>query len=343
MTTHQPQIRKSPPCPARPSLFASRLAILFAVLFSGLAGALPLAAQAPNTLTAEEAAAGWKLLFDGASNAGWVRPNGSPGAFIVEEASLRNAGGDICTRDDYQDFEFAFEYKYAAEANSGVFLRTRRGVDPPYLSGVEISIQDNGGAGNNNNIGDAAVYGMKAAGMDMWTGPGIWNTMRIRLAGTRIENWHNGEKVIDLDMASEEWDTLFAQSKFTGPSWSLWNKETKGRICLQDHGPAYRVWFRTIRVLPLDPGSAVLPAARAPEFLWEMQGTGPQRALHVEAPGNRARDLEVSIVDMHGRETRAFRGRGIRASVPLGNLPSGIYWLRVRAPGFAAHRRFALL
>jgi hypothetical protein len=345
MITNSPPVRKAAAPHGRSGMLALKGplgAVSHAWVACSLACALPLAAQTPNALTAEEEAAGWKLLFDGESNAGWVRPNGSPGAFIVEEASLRNAGGDICTQDDYQDFEFAFEYKYAANANSGVFLRTRRGVDPPYYSGVEISIQDNGSAGNNNNIGDAAVYGMKAAGVDMWTGPDKWNTMRIRLAGTRLENWHNGEKVIDLDMASEEWDTLYAQSKFTGPSWSLWNKETKGQICLQDHGSSYRVWFRTIRVLSIAPGSATPAMTPAPGFRWELQGSGPHRILAVEAPDNRGRDLEISIVDMHGKEARAFRAHGSRASIPLGNLPPGIYWLRAKSPGFAADRRFAL-
>lgn len=300
---------------------------------------LPAAAQTPNALSAEEAAAGWQLLFNGTSNEGWVRPNGSPGQFAIEENALRNAGGDICTQADYEDFEFSFDYKYGPNANSGVFIRTRRGVNPPYNSGVEIAIQDNGRADTLHTTGDGAVYAIKAPSVDKWTGPEKWNSMRIRVAGSRLENHHNGDKVIDMDMASEEWKALVAASKFA--SWPLWGKDGRGQICLQDHGSAYKVLFRNIKVRVLPAGAAVAPGPKAPGLHWEIHGSGSDRLLAVEMPGGR--DLEVSLFDVNGRESRSGRGRSSRAILPLGNLRPGIYWLRVESPAGRHERRIALL
>lgn len=223
----------------------------------------PVQALALNTLSPAESASGWKLLSDGKSNTGWVRPDGSPGKFTPEDStqSLLTAGGDICTNEEYADFEFSVDYKYDTQGNSGLFMRTKRGIDPPYLSGMEVAIQDNGRAGNNHKNGDASVYDVKAASKDMWTGPFKWNRLVVWMSGSKLEHWHNGEKVIDLDMASDEWKGLVAQSKFTSPEFAgnNWGKETKGQTCLQDHGAGHKIWFRNLKIRPFIPGGA-LPA-----------------------------------------------------------------------------------
>ena len=89
------------------SVTSSQLAMMVAAVI-----ALPASGQALNTLTQEETAAGWKLLFNGTSNAGWLKTDGSPGQFTLEESALGASGGDICTQEEYQDFEFVTDYKY---------------------------------------------------------------------------------------------------------------------------------------------------------------------------------------------------------------------------------------
>lgn len=300
---------------------------------------LPALGQTLNTLTQEETAAGWKLLFNGTSNAGWVKTNGAAGQFTLEENALGASGGDICTQDEYENFEFVTDYKYGAAGNSGIFIRTRKNVEPAYKSGIEISIQDNGQAGNLINTGDAAVYGIKAASVDKWTGPGIWNTQRVRVTGTRIENFHNGAKVIDLDMASAEWASLFAKSKFADGTWPIWGKDSKGLICLQDHG--YKILFRNIKVLALPAGASARPRSPADGFRWEIRGNAYDRKLAVELPG--IRDYDIVLLDLGGKEVRSLKGRGARNEISLRALPKGLYWLRVVTPDFTAERRIALL
>lgn len=322
------------------SFIGNRLGVL--ALAVTVLSALPAGSQTLNALTPDEEKAGWKLLFNGTTNSGWVHPNGTPGTFALEDNALRNAGGDICTQADYQDFEFVTDYKYSAGGNSGIFFRCRRGIDPPYYSGIEMAIQDNGRAGNLYKNGDAAVYDVKAPSVDKWTGPEKWNTVRLRVVGSRLENFHNGEKVIDLDMASAEWRDLVSKSKFTPETtWPIWGKETKGQICLQDHGSSYKVMFRNIKVLDLGAGNAVKPKAPGHGFQWKIQGQGPNRRLAVEVPEGRG--LDVSILDARGKEWEARTTRGSRADIPLASLPRGLYWLRVIATGFTVERRFAVL
>lgn len=298
-------------------------------------------AQTLNTLTPAETAAGWKLLFDGKSNAGWIKPDGSAGQFTPVDNSILAAGGDICTKDSYDNFELTVDYKYDADGNSGIFLRTKKGIDPPWLSGMEVAIQDNGRAGNLFKNGDAAVYDIKAASKDMWTGPGKWNTILVKLNGTKLEHWHNGEKVIDMDMSNQEWKTALAASKFSKSPFpeNNWGKETKGQVCLQDHGAGHNIWFRNIKILPIAPGAKVPRGNPATGFHWEILGNGSNRILSLDIPGSR--EAGVSILDMSGKETLSMKTRGNRAMLPLGSLTSGIYWLRVTSPDFSFDRRFA--
>src|ERR1035438_866297 len=75
---------------------------------------------APNTLSAQEKADGWKLLWDGKTTTGWHMPKSE--AFPTKSWSLENgeltvvssgnaesqAGGDIITQDRYSNFELGW-------------------------------------------------------------------------------------------------------------------------------------------------------------------------------------------------------------------------------------------
>src|SRR5689334_20072132 len=86
---------------------------------------------ADNELTAKEKAAGWKLLFDGKSYAGWVDPTkkSPPGdSFTIEDGCLKSTRGariveDLFTTETFRDFEFEFDWKISPGGNSGVKYR----------------------------------------------------------------------------------------------------------------------------------------------------------------------------------------------------------------------------
>src|SRR5438874_7832554 len=82
--------------------------------------------QLPNTLTEQEKAAGWKLLFDGTTTKGWraYRGKSMPDKWQVQDGALvltkeaGKQGGDIVTDDQYDSFDLTFEWKISSGGNS---------------------------------------------------------------------------------------------------------------------------------------------------------------------------------------------------------------------------------
>lgn len=111
------------------STFAAALLLPVAIstvpLFGQATGA------APNALTKEEKAQGWKLLFDGKSMKGWqdVRKQTPPGdSWTIEEACLKSVAHpklreDLFTQKTFGNFELSFEWKISPNGNSGLKYR----------------------------------------------------------------------------------------------------------------------------------------------------------------------------------------------------------------------------
>lgn len=216
---------------------------------------LPFAASAPNTLTAAEKAAGWKLLFDGQSLAGWrgyKTETVGPGWKVIDGALTLTAGktGDVITQAEYGDFELTFEWKISSGGNSGVIYRAGLGDTAASRSGPEYQILDN------EKAKDSAIPNHLAGSLyDL--GPetprhlpkpvGEWNSGRIVIRGWKIEHWLNGTKVIAADLASPEGKALVAGSKFK--AWAKFATYPRGHIALQDHGDV--VAYRSLKLREL--------------------------------------------------------------------------------------------
>jgi len=192
---------------------------------------------------------GWELLSDDLGK--WVKADGKAveeGWEVVEgDVIYRSAkGGDIFTAESYGDFELSFEWKVAPGANSGVKYRmVRHGGS---LLGPEYQVLDDEKHpdGKNGPIRQSAsLYDIKGPVEGRVLRPvGEWNEGKIVAKGTRFEHWLNGELVMEIDTASDEWVELHGKSKFKGTEG--FGKNSEGQIMLQDHGDA--VWFRAVRV-----------------------------------------------------------------------------------------------
>lgn len=87
--------------------------------------------SAPNRLTAEEKRAGWILLFDGKTMAGWDDPRGKtpPGdAWSIDDGCLKAKAHpaiteDLFTNAAFRDFELAFQWRISPGGNSGLKYR----------------------------------------------------------------------------------------------------------------------------------------------------------------------------------------------------------------------------
>lgn len=214
-------------------------------------------AQAPNTLTADERAAGWTLLFDGKTTAGWrgfQKPAFPAGGWAVEDGALTclgAKGGDILTTATFTDFEFAWEWKLSPKANTGVkyFVDERRGNATGAI-GHEYQIIDDDGydieplSVKQKTGGWYDVMPPKAAAAKP---VGQWNQSRILVAGTRVEHWLNGTLVAQYDTNSAESMAGIAASKFKDVQGYADKIPTP--ILLQDHNSV--AWFRNLKIRAL--------------------------------------------------------------------------------------------
>jgi hypothetical protein len=211
--------------------------------------------HAPNTLTQREVADGWILLFDGKTTNGWrgFQRKDVPPGWQVEDGALvcKGQGGDIVTVDEFGSFELGFEWKVTEGANSGVFFHVAEGDHGAvYETGPEYQVLDNARHqdGENPLTSAASNYALDAPGADRTRPVGEWNQGRISVHAGHVEHWLNGEKVVEYDLWTDDWETAVAASKFNAmPGYGL---EKRGHIALQDHGDL--VAFRSIKVLPLD-------------------------------------------------------------------------------------------
>lgn len=220
-----------------------------------VAAASLFAADSANTLTDAEKAAGWKLLFDGASTAEWVGLGGKPfpkSGWVVEDGTLRHTkgGGDIVTAEAYENFELTWEWKIARGGNSGLKYNL---IDPKKNVGFEYQLLDDekhpdarARAGRRQT---AALYDLlKAVADKKLNPPGEWNTSRIVVAGNKVEHWLNGVKTVAFEIGSEPLKEAIAGSKYA--KIAKFGEKTKSPILLQDHGDEIALRAIKVRVLP---------------------------------------------------------------------------------------------
>ena len=111
---------------------------------------LPLLAEEINTLTPQEKADGWQLLFNGKdlSNFRQFGSDANPGpGWKIEAGILRKIGripgGQIITKDKYGDFTLSWEWKISPKGNNGIkYLVVEDRANAP---GPEYQILDDTG------------------------------------------------------------------------------------------------------------------------------------------------------------------------------------------------------
>jgi len=224
------------------------------------------ATAAPNTLSPEEQAAGWRLLFDGATLSGW-RGYGRedvPGSWVVVDGAMTHQaeggnmdGGDILTTEEFADFELVFDFKVGPSGNSGVFYRAREAdgkglwqvapeyqvLDDPAYPASEDWAPETHRTGEN--------YDLQAADQRVVHPMGEWNSGRILVQGNHVEHWLNGGMTAAYELYSPEWEALVSKSKFAEEEF--YARAPAGSIGLQDHGTP--VWYRNMKIRPMAAGS----------------------------------------------------------------------------------------
>ena len=218
---------------------------------------------AVNTLTQDEKAAGWKLLFDGKTWNGWrgFRREKIPDeGWTIEDGAIKHIagngeqskqGGDIITVGKYDNFELQLEWRISPGGNSGIkYLVDEDMVKSGYSGlGFEMQVLDDqrhpdakmGKAGNRTA---SALYDLIAPQNKLLRAVGEWNQVRLIINGSHVEHWLNGAKVLEYELGSPQLKALIGESKYK--SIPGFGEVRKGYILLQDHGN--EVWFRNIKI-----------------------------------------------------------------------------------------------
>jgi hypothetical protein len=245
------------------------VAVLLPPLVTGAEPVPPATAVTPNTLTDQERAQGFRLLWDGKTGSGWRGAKSTEfpkegwaiedGILTVLETGGREsrAAGDIITTAKFAAFELKLEFRISPGANSGI----KYYVDPELNKaegsaiGLEYQILDDerhpdAKMGRDGNRTIASLYDLIPAAATKKPRPiGEWNEARIVSRGRRVEHWLNGEKVVEYERGSAEYRKLVAESKYK--VWPAFGELPEGHILLQDHGN--RVSFRSIKLRELKP------------------------------------------------------------------------------------------
>lgn len=204
-----------------------------------------------NTLTEQEKAAGWKLLFDGKTMNGWTnyrKDTISDGWQVIDGAMVmsRKGSGDITTVDEYGAFELSLEYKISPAGNSGLMYHVKTTASTPWQTGPEVQIQDNVDGHDPQKSG--WLYQLYASEVDATKPAGQWNQLRIVITPTKCEHYMNGVKYCEYVKGSDDWKAKVAASKFK--AFKGFGEPTSGLIALQDHND--EVAFRNIKLRVLE-------------------------------------------------------------------------------------------
>ena len=218
----------------------------------------------PNTLSAAETEAGWQLLFDGASSAGWRGYNMEEfpaEAWEVRDGNLvtlaQDGGGggvDLVTEERFDNFELSLEFRLTSVGNSGILYRVmEQEGEPIWANAPEYQVLDDSAhiAMDNfdprtHSTGDN--YDLHAAPEHPANPIGEWNRARIIVNGNHVEHWLNGVMTVEYEIESPEWEVLVAESKFA--DYPNYGRTTHGHVGLQGYGRL--VWYRNIKLRVID-------------------------------------------------------------------------------------------
>jgi hypothetical protein len=193
----------------------------WAILAATLVLAGRVTAGEMNTLSKEEIADGWILLFDGSTMFGWEAHGGA--RWKVADGSLVSDEGTgwILTNTEFTDFTLKAEFRVGDRGNSGIAFRAAKGPKP-YETGFEMQIGDHMPKEPTGSIEHvaAARHGARK--------PSSWQSAVITAEGDRLTVVLDGEKLVDTHS----------------------RKYARGVIGFQRGEPQRKVEFRNVHLKP---------------------------------------------------------------------------------------------
>jgi len=176
-----------------------------------------------------------KSIFNGKNLDGW-KIHGTEKWYVQDGLLICESGPDkgygyLSTEKFYNDFELVVEFQQEANGNSGVFFRST--FEGTKVSGWQVEVappnHDTGGIYESYGRGWLVqIPDEKENILKM----GEWNTMKIKVVGSHVTTWLNGQQMVDIT------DDKIGQGK--------------GAIALQIHdGGGIKVKWRNLMVKEL--------------------------------------------------------------------------------------------
>ena len=235
-----------------------------------------------NFLTEKQKDDGWKFIFDGNTSNGWVsaksdsfpskgwKINNGILSVLSSNGKESENGGDIVTKDKYENFEFELDFKITKGANSGIkyFVDLDLNKGAGSAIGLEYQILDNKfhldaskkfrvmelegekwelkKEDIKRNRGVASLYDLIEAEKfnHKSVSAGQWHRAKIISNNGYVEHWLDNEKVLEYNRFSQVFKALIQYSKYS--KWENFGQLESGHILLQDHGD--EVSFKNIKI-----------------------------------------------------------------------------------------------
>src|SRR5256714_882950 len=233
----------------------SQLALLIAACTPMGSNPPASSSTASGTLTADQAAAGWRPLFDGTNTDAWrgYKTQTLPAGWRIADGVLTKTGsvGDLVSRDQFGNFELAFDWKLSPGGNAGLFYRGTEEYDHIYWSAPEYQLLDDAGHpdGKSRLTSAGSDYALYPSPANIVKPADEWNSTLLVVNGNRVQHWLNGQKLLEYELGSADWQQKVAASKFA--AYPNYGKASRGYLGIQgDHDGTLSLRNIRIRVLP---------------------------------------------------------------------------------------------
>ncbi len=200
-----------------------------------------------QSLSEEEKAQGFVLLFNGQNLSGWT---GDTQGYAAENGKIviypELGGGNLYTEKEYSNFILRFEFKLTPAANNGLAIRAPLWGIASY-DGMELQILDNT-ADKWKKLKPyqyhGSIYGVAPAKRGCLKPTGQWNFQEVIANGRQITVNLNGTTILDVDLEKVGTPETIDGVKHPGL------KRDKGHIGFLGHGDYLE--FRNLRIKELN-------------------------------------------------------------------------------------------
>lgn len=194
----------------------------------------------PNTLTAAQSAAGWRLLFDGRSLDQWRAYKGTsvPAEWRIIDGAMskEKETKDLISKDEFGSFELAFDWKLSRGGNSGMMFRATEEYAYVWQSAPEYQLLDDAEHpdGKSRLTAAGSAFALYPAPAGVVHPAGEWNSSLLVVNGNHVEHWLNGAKLFEYEILSPDWEAKVKASKFR--VYPNFGRHPRGHLAIQgDH------------------------------------------------------------------------------------------------------------